>query len=61
MKSQQKDFFLQLLIVRKKRDSANETELLTNQLKSQDTVWHGPFDIILVCGSEVIACQQIDL
>lgn len=40
---------------------ADKTKFLTNQLESQDTLRHGPFDIIVLCGSEVIASQKIHL
>lgn len=34
---------------------------LTNQLESQDTVWHGPLNVIMLCGSEVITSHKVCL
>lgn len=34
---------------------------LTNQLKCQDTMWHCPLDVIMLCGCEVISSHKVCL
>lgn len=39
-----------------------EDELkLTNEFECEDTLGHGPLDVILVCCCVVVACQQVPL
>lgn len=34
---------------------------LTNQLECQDTMWHCPLDVIMLCGCEVIPSHKVRL
>lgn len=34
---------------------------LTNQLERQDTMWHCPLDVIMLCGCEVISSHKVCL
>lgn len=34
---------------------------LTNQLECQDTMWHCPLDVIMLCGCEVISSHKVRL